>query len=111
MTRPGVLDMKIGSGDRVDGIFEGGRMGLEFTPTPNPPRSLPVQAGLVYFQVNRATKAEEWENVKKSRTLALRVNENRVMGAVEGQHEIEIRAGGEPRPIRFTLFLTPRDAG
>ena len=75
------------------------------------PRSLPVQPGLVYFQVNRATKLEEWQNVQKSKTLALRLNQSRVIGAVEGQHQLTIRAGGEQRPMRFTLFLAPRDAG
>ena len=109
LTRSGPLDMKIGSADRVDQIFDRGTNGLEFTATPKPPRALPVQKGLVYFQVVRTTKLEEWQNVQKSLTLALRLNQNRIIGNIEGQHTITIRTGGEQRPIRFTLFLVPHE--
>jgi type VI secretion system protein ImpJ len=110
LTRSGLLDMKIGSVDRVDYIYDRGLMGLEFKPAHRPPRALPVQAGLVYFQVNRETKLDEWENVAKSRTLAIRLNQGRIIGEFEGKHQLTIRSGGEHRQMRFTLFLVPRDA-
>lgn len=109
MTKPGQLDMKIGSADRVDMIFEGGRMGLEFTPIAKPPRVLPVQAGLSFFQINRATKLEEWQNVQKSMVLAIRLNPNRVVGTIDGQQVLTIRTASEQKTMQFTLFLAPRD--
>jgi type VI secretion system protein ImpJ len=109
LTRSGPLDMKIGSADRVDYIYDRGLMGLEFTASPKPPRALPVQAGLVYFQVLRTTKLEEWQNVQKSLTLAIRLNQNRIVGNIEGQHILTIRTGGEQKTMQFTLFLVPRE--
>jgi len=84
-------------------------MGLEFTASGKPPRALPVQQGLVYFQVLRSTKLEEWQNVQKSLTLAIRLNQNRIVGNIEGQHILSIRTGGEQRTMQFTLFLVPRE--
>ena len=37
LTRPGILDMKVGSADRVDNIFRMGQAGLKFTHTAQPP--------------------------------------------------------------------------
>ena len=69
-----------------------------------------MQQGLVYFQVNRTTKLDEWQNVQKSRTLAIRLNQSRVLGSIEGQHQLSIRSGGEQRSMRFTLFLVTRES-
>ncbi len=110
LTRQGPLDMKIGSSDRVDEIYERGSVGLEFTANPRPPRALPNTPGLVYFQVNRASKQEEWQNVQKSLALAIRLNQSRVLGNIEGQRTITIRAGASSATMQFTLFLVPKDS-
>jgi type VI secretion system protein ImpJ len=100
----GQLDMKIGSSDKVDRIFQMGAMGLKFTHTPTPPRALPNVAGMVYFQVSR--ESEEWENVRKSLTLAIRLNELKIAGNIQGQRVLTIqRADGQPTTMEFTLFV------
>src|SRR5205085_3782789 len=63
------LDMKIGSSARVDEIFTKGMAGLRFTHTPNPPQVLPSPAGLIYFQVDRQSQQNEWQNVQKELSL------------------------------------------
>ena len=70
LTKAGQLDMKIGSSDRVDEIFRLGQAGLRFGHSPRPPRALPVTPGLVYYQINRESQLEEWQNVQRSLTLA-----------------------------------------
>jgi type VI secretion system protein ImpJ len=100
----GGLDMKIGSSDKVDRIFQMGAMGLKFTHTPTPPRALPHVAGMVYFQVSR--ESEEWENVRKTLTLAVRLNENKIVGNIQGQRVLTIqRADGQPTTMEFTLYV------
>jgi type VI secretion system protein ImpJ len=112
LTRPGHqgLDMKIGSGERVDEIFRLGESGLKFAHSPRPPRALPQVPGLVYFQVNRESQQEEWQNVQRSLTLAIRLNEARVVGNIQGQRVLTIRTGasagaGPTAPLQFTLFV------
>src|SRR5262249_1591443 len=51
LTRPGQLDMKLGSSDRVDSLFRMGQAGLKFTHSPQRPAALPQRPGLSYFQV------------------------------------------------------------
>jgi type VI secretion system protein ImpJ len=100
----GQLDMKIGSSEKVDRIFQMGAMGLKFTHTPTPPRALPHVAGLIYFQVSR--DSEEWENVRKSLTLAIRLNELKIAGNIQGQRVLTIqRADGQPTTMEFTLYV------
>ena len=95
LTKPGQLDMKIGSSDRVDDIFRLGQAGLKFAYNPRPPRALPSLPGLSYFQVSRESQAEEWQNVQKSLTLAIRLNENRIAGNIQGQRILTIKTGGQ----------------
>ena len=85
LTRPGQLDMKIGSSDRVDTVYRMGLPGLKFTHSPHPPRALPASPGMIYFQVRRETSEAEWTNVQKSLTLAIRLNESLVAGNIQGQ--------------------------
>ena len=100
----GQLDMKIGSSEKVDRIFQMGAMGLKFTHTPTPPRALPNVAGLVYFQVSR--DSDEWENVRKTLTLAIRLNELKIVGNIQGQRVLTIqRADGQPTTMEFTLYV------
>jgi type VI secretion system protein ImpJ len=107
LTQPGLLDMKIGSSDRVDTIFRLGQAGLRFEYCARPPRALPVQPGLLYFQVNRDSKQSEWQNVQKSLTVALRLNENRIVGNIQGQRVLSIKIGSQTSTLQFTLYVVP----
>jgi type VI secretion system protein ImpJ len=105
LTKAGQLDMKIGSGATVDKIFERGQMGLKFTHSPLPPRSLPSIQGLTYFQVSRDSQLDEWKNVQSELTLAVRLNENRIDGSIERQRTLKIRSAGQNIPLEFTLYV------
>jgi type VI secretion system protein ImpJ len=104
------LDMKIGSSDRVDDIFKRGQAGLRFAHSQRPPRALPSLPGLIYFQVNRESQLEEWQNVQKSLTLALRLNENRIAGNIQGQRVLTIRTNNnQTTTLQFTLYVVPQE--
>lgn len=107
LTRAGELDMKIGSSDRVDAIFRMGQAGLRFSYCPRPPRALPSQPGLIYFQISREASESEWHNVQKSLTLAIRLNENLIAGNIQGQQTLTIRAGSQTTTLQFTLYVVP----
>ena len=116
LTKPGQLDMKIGSGDRVDQIFERGLKGMEFTHAAQPPRVLPSMADLTYFQVNRDAQKTEWALVQQSLTLAIRVNQSRFVvgpqGTIQGLRTLSLKQQGAlpATPIQFSLFLVPGEA-
>ncbi len=112
LTRPGQLDMKIGSSDRVDHIFRLGQAGLRFTLTGQLPRALPLRPGLVFLQVDRETQQAEWLNVQKSLSLAIRLNENRIAGNIQGAPSLTITlAGGQTTTLQFVLYAVPTQAG
>ena len=104
----GGLDMKIGSSEQVDRIFKMGAVGLRFQYKPQPPRVLPAVQGLIYFEVSRDT--EEWQNVQRSLTLAVRLNETRIAGPVQGQRTLTIKsAPGQTTTMEFTLYVVKTD--
>jgi type VI secretion system protein ImpJ len=105
LTKTGQLDMKIGSSDRVDTIYRQGAAGLRFTHNPQPPRALPMPPGQVHFQVLREASDAEWQQVRRSLTLAIRLNENLIAGNIEGQRALTIRHGGQTVPLQFTLYV------
>ncbi len=108
LTKPGQLDMKVGSSDRVDTIFRLGQAGLRFTHTPQRPAALPQRPGLIYFQVARESQQAEWLNVQRSLSLAVRLNEPRVAGNIQGQRHLTIHTGGgQTATLAFTLFVVP----
>ena len=90
-------------------IFRLGQAGLKFTHSPRPPRALPSVAGLNYFQISRESQLDEWQNVQKSLTLAIRLNENRIAGNIQGQRILNIKTGGQTTPLQFTLYLVPQE--
>lgn len=105
----GQLDMKIGSSEKVDRVFEMGALGLRFTHAPVPPRALPNIQNMNYFQVAR--EGEEWQNVVRSHTLAVRMNERLTGGNLTGQRQITIRkADGTMTTMEFTLFVVKAGA-
>jgi type VI secretion system protein ImpJ len=100
----GQLDMKIGSADKVERIFQMGLQGLKFNYNATPPRALPSTSGLIYFQVSR--ESEEWANVQQSLTLAIRLNEHRIAGDIQGKRELTIRrANGQTTTMDFALYV------
>jgi type VI secretion system protein ImpJ len=113
LTRAGTggLDMKIGSSQRVDEVFRLGQRGLIFAPSPRPPRALPTKPGLIHFQVNRESQLEEWQNVQKSLTVAIRLNERLIASDIQGQRILTIKtATGQTTTLQFTLYVVPEQA-
>lgn len=107
LTKSGQLDMKIGSSDRVDEIFRLGGAGLRFAHAPRPPRALPSLPGLIYFQVDRSSQQNEWANVQRSLTVAIRLNEHRIAGDIQGQRSLTIKMGAQTTTLQFTLYVVP----
>jgi type VI secretion system protein ImpJ len=105
LMKPGALDMKVGSSERVEAIFRMGETGLKFAPAPNPPPALPRDPGLTYFQVSRDQADEEWKRVERSLTLAIRLNEELVTGSIDRQQLLHLRFGGTETSLRFTLYI------
>jgi type VI secretion system protein ImpJ len=110
LTKPGELDMKVGSSDRVDPIFRLGLAGLRISYAGRPPRALPALPGLIYFQVARESQQDEWQNVQRSLTLAIRLNENLIAGNIQGQQVLTIKTAGKTATMQFSLYVVPRDA-
>ncbi len=106
LTVPGQLDMKVGSGDRVDAIFQLGQAGLRFEACAKP-GVLPDLAGQRYFRVSRQPE-KEWQQVLRSLTVAVRINETRVVGGLQGQRSVTVRtSGGQTNTMQFTLYAVP----
>jgi type VI secretion system protein ImpJ len=101
------IDMKVGSSDRIETIYRMGDVGLKFSHVPGPslPQALPRDKGLTYFQINREQQQTEWQYVERSLTLAIRFNENKVVGNIDRQEVVNLRLTTE-MPFRFTLFLS-----
>jgi type VI secretion system protein ImpJ len=104
----GRLNMKLGSFDRVDEIYQRGLRGLVFAYNPRPPRALPESRTLTYFQINRESSPDEWANVQGTLALALRLNEKLVAGNIEGQKVVTIRTEGQTTSMQFTLYVVPQ---
>jgi type VI secretion system protein ImpJ len=105
LTEPGQLDMKIGSSDRVESLFRQGAPGLRFAAEQLPPQELPKIAGQIYFKVAHDPKDPEWGHVKKTLTLALRLNENLIVGSIQNQRRLTINVGGRHVGMQFSLFV------
>lgn len=106
------INMKIGSSDRVDILYRMGMPGLKFTHVPGAalPQSLPRTKGLTYFQINRELQQSEWQSIVQSKTLAIRFNENHIVGKIDHQENIKLRVNTE-MPFRFTLYVMSRTEG
>ena len=102
---PGQLDMKIGSSERVETIYRMGDYGLAFAHSQSPPQSLPRAEGLTYFQIARDAQEVEWQYVERSLTLAIRLNEDLIIGSIDRQHVLSLRFGNLETTMQFTLYL------
>jgi type VI secretion system protein ImpJ len=101
----GQLDMKLGSSDRVDRMYREGKSCLRFAHCPQPPSSLPRLPKVTFFQVDRDAAPEEWKYAQRSYTIAIRLNERRIEGNIEGQEELTIRHAGQNQTLRFALYV------
>jgi type VI secretion system protein ImpJ len=110
LTPPGNLEMKIGSATRAEEIFRRGERGLRFAHAPQPPEALPTGPGLVYFQLSRESEQREWEHVKSSATLAIRLKENLIVGSIDRAQTLTIRLGTQTATMEFTLYVLTQDA-
>jgi type VI secretion system protein ImpJ len=66
--------------------------------------------GLVYFQVNRESQQQEWQKVQRSLTMAIRLNENLIVGNIQGQRVLTIKHGGQSSTMQFNLFVVEQEA-
>jgi type VI secretion system protein ImpJ len=109
LTNEGQLQMKIGSSDRADEIYRRGEAGLRFAHEDQPPRALPKRPGLTYFRVNREASQEEWQNVQRTLSMAIRLNEHRVVGDIQGKQALTVKVGGgQTATLQFTLYVVPQ---
>jgi type VI secretion system protein ImpJ len=73
---------------------------------------LPALGNLIYFQVDRQSQQQEWQEVHKSLTLAIRMNQNLMVGDIQGKREVRIRAeGGKAAELQLTLYVVPKEKG
>jgi len=110
LTTAGKMDMKCGSSQRVDEIFTYGMQGLRLAHSPTPPRSLPSLEKLIYFQVDRQSQQQEWQEVRNSMTLAIRFNSNLIVGGLEDKRDVRIQTEGAKSTIMsFILYVVPKE--
>ena len=102
----GQLFMKVSSSDRIEAIYRMRDKGLTLTHVPERELSsaLPKDKGLTFFQINREQQQNEWQFVEKSRTLAIRFNENRVVGNIDRQEVITLNLASD-MAFRFKLYV------
>ena len=59
------------------------------------------------WPISRESSTNEWAHVVKAKTLAIRVQEQDVVGSIDGQRTLTIRTGGQTNTFTFTLYLVP----
>ncbi len=90
----------------MDAIYQLGQAGLRFEECPKP-GLLPDLAGQRYCRLSRQPE-REWATVTRSLTVAVRFNETRVVGTIQGQRAVTVRAGaGRTNTMQFTLYAVP----
>ena len=62
---------------------------------------------MVYFEVSRESSSNEWAQVQKMKTLAVRIQERDVIGSIDGNRELTIKTGAQSTTFAFTLYLIP----
>jgi type VI secretion system protein ImpJ len=103
----GKLNMKLGALERVDEVFRVGARGLDFVHEHKPPPALPSGPNLVFLRVNREASRDEWERVRETYNLAVRVNQALMVGSSDGKPDLTIQADGRTTTLRFTLYVVP----
>jgi len=108
LTKAGQLDMKLGSSDHVEELFRQGPRACVSSPSTLPPQALPKVPGQVYFQVTQDPKNPEWMSIKNSLMLALRLNENLIVGNIQNERRLIVKAAGRNVTMQFSLYMLPR---
>ena len=103
---PNVINWKLGSLQKVEGLFQSGRPGLTLVPQDFPPKELPA-ANWIYYAVTRAGDA--WQDVVLSQTLAMRYKDTLVDNreSLEGQRTLVINVPPKKIELEFGLFAVP----
>ena len=106
LTQPAQLDAKVAAGDRADAVYRLGQAGLRFEPCPRP-GVLPDAPGERFFRVGREPE-REFQQVARSLSLAVRVNESRLAGPVAGARSFGVRTpSGGVLNLALTLYAVP----
>jgi type VI secretion system protein ImpJ len=97
------MDMKMGSGHRVEQIFKHAQRGLKLVPIVRPPRALPAGAGVVYYQIER--DPTYWRDVAETGVMALRMNLARA--AFQGNRILSVvpPKGSKTTNLQFALYI------
>jgi hypothetical protein len=88
-------------------LFQKGSAGLRFVHEQIHPAGLPKVQGQLYFQVIPDLKNPEWLALKKSLKLALRFNENLIVGSIQNQPRLTIKTAGRNVTVQFSLYVLP----
>jgi type VI secretion system protein ImpJ len=103
---PNAVNWKLGSVQKVEGLFQSGRPGLTLVPQEFPPKELPA-TNWIYFAVTRSGDA--WQDVVLSQTLAMRYKDTLVdnRDKLEGQRTLVINLPPKKIELEFGLFAVP----
>jgi type VI secretion system protein ImpJ len=103
---PNAINWKLGSLQKVEGLFQSGRPGLTLVPQEFPPKELPA-TNWIYFAVTRSGDA--WQDVVLSQTLAMRYKDTLVDNreSLEGQRTLVINLPPKKIELEFGLFAVP----
>ena len=101
----GRLNMKIGSLERVEEIYQRGLRGLDFVHDHKPPSVLPTPQDVTYFRINRDVSKDEWISLNASYILGIRLNETKLLGTIDQKTEVTIQAEGRNATLKFTLYV------
>lgn len=107
---PGQLNWKLGSSNKVDGLFKFGGEGLQLNPLAQVPSALPKMGNWLYYRVSRGKGA--WNDVVTSQTLAMRLQDKLILNRddLQGKEELVVQAGAKRVTMRFALFAVPTHA-
>ena len=111
LVRPGYIDLKMGSAERVDAMFAHRAEGVRFNQLEQVPRALPLSNDWIYYEVIR--NSAEWQHVFNSKTLALRFNERLIESPEELQGKNKLIVNVQKRKVgmELSVFAVRRASG
>lgn len=100
----GGLDWKIGSADKVNGLFERRATGVQIEHISDPPEVLGKRQGWTLFKLTQG--GEAWQDVLRSQTISLRFRDAHVANveSLQGSKELIVDLGKTVIGLRFSLF-------
>ena len=111
LVKPGYIDLKMGSAERVDDMFAHRAEGVRFNQLKQVPRALPLANDWIYYEVLR--NSPEWQHVFNSKTLALRFNERLIDSPEElqGKNKLIVNVQGKKVGMELSVFAVRRASG